>query len=148
MSQWVTLRDTITTVIRVLGGKLRSGRLEVGVDRVLSATEWEKTVGESLMRWYRDRAEDRLREKTARYAKILSAMPQKVKIENFRTRWCSCPVWYDISFNLRIIVAPRRIVDYVVVHELSHLVKHDHSEKFWKTIERACYQTIANAKNG
>jgi len=116
--------------------KLRSGRLEVGVDRGLTGSKREKTVRESLMRWYRDRAEDRLREKTARYAKILGALPQSVKVCEFKSRWGSCSVRGDISFNWRIIVAPHRIADYVVVHELSHLVKHDHSEDFWKTIER------------
>jgi predicted metal-dependent hydrolase len=116
--------------------KLRSGRLEVGVDRGLTASERKKTVRESLMRWYRDRAEDRLQEKTARYAKILGAVPQSVKVREFKSRWGSCSVRNDIAFNWRIIVAPHRIVDYVVVHELSHLIKHDHSEQFWKTIER------------
>ncbi len=116
--------------------KLRSGRLEVGVDRGLTASKREQTVRDSLMRWYRDRAEDRLREKTARYAKFLSVVPQSVRVCDFKSRWGSCSVRGDISFNWKIIIAPHRIVDYVVVHELSHLIKHDHSEQFWKTIAR------------
>lgn len=116
--------------------KLKSGRLEVGVDRGLTQKAREKMIKDFLLDWYRSRADERLREKTQRYAKILGVSPRSVKVRDFKSRWGSCSVTGDISFNWRIIIAPHRIVDYVVVHELSHLVQHDHSEAFWKTIDK------------
>ena len=50
--------------------------------------------------------------------------------------WGSCSAKGDISFNWRIILAPHSVVDYVVVHELCHLLEHNHSPKFWKEVER------------
>ena len=116
--------------------KLKSGRLEVGLGRGLKPAEREQVVKESLMRWYQIRAEERLREKIQRYAKILGVSPKSVKTRDFKSRWGSCSIHGDITFNWRIIVAPHRIIDYVVVHELSHLVQHDHSDAFWKTIAK------------
>lgn len=43
---------------------------------------------------------------------------------------------WDLVFNRKIIIAPNRIVDYVVVHELCHMKQHDHSPVFWKCVER------------
>jgi hypothetical protein len=41
----------------------------------------------------------------------------------------------EITYNWKIIMAPHRIVDYVVVHELAHLLEHNHSDKYWKHVE-------------
>ena len=59
-----------------------------------------------------------------------------VGIKNYKSRWGSCTAEGDITFNWKVIMAPNRIVDYVVVHELCHLIHHDHSPKFWREVER------------
>jgi predicted metal-dependent hydrolase len=55
----------------------------------------------------------------------------------FSRRWGSCSKTGNIQYNWRVIIAPHHIVDYVVVHELCHLVYHNHSDKFWRSVERA-----------
>ena len=55
-----------------------------------------------------------------------------------RARWGSCSSKGRLEFNWKIIIAPNRIVDYVVIHEICHLVHHNHAPKFWKSVERAC----------
>ena len=88
-----------------------------------------------LARWYRDHAELRLRDKAGRYAPLLGVSPNSINVKYYKARWGSCSIHGDITFNWRIIMAPHRIVDYVVVHELAHMKHHDHSSKFWQTIE-------------
>ena len=90
----------------------------------------------ALIDWYRNHAEKRLQEKTKRYAKLISVTPNAVGIKSFKSRWGSCHMNGDIVFNWKIIMAPNRIVDYVVVHELCHLKHHDHSPKFWQAVEK------------
>jgi len=66
----------------------------------------------------------------------MGVTPSSVGIKSFKSRWGSCHVNGDIVFNWKIVMAPNRIVDYVVVHELCHLKHHDHSPKFWKAVEK------------
>lgn len=90
----------------------------------------------ALVRWYRLQAEQRFAEKVRRYAKIVGVNPTAVEVRTFKSRWGSCNVRGEIQFHWKVIMAPHRIVDYVVVHELCHLKHHDHSAQFWKSVER------------
>jgi predicted metal-dependent hydrolase len=93
-------------------------------------------IRNALVRWYKRNAELKFREKVARYADIVGVDPADVGIKTFKSRWGSCSSKGRIDFNWKVIMAPNRIVDYVVVHELCHLKQHDHSPEFWKLVER------------
>jgi len=114
--------------------KLYQGRFVVSVR--------DKTVNNSgaikqlIIRWFKQRAESKLIEKTARYSKIIGVNPVSVGVKTFQSRWGSCSNKGDILYNWKIVMAPNRIVDYVVVHELCHILHHDHSPQFWKSVER------------
>ncbi|SFG37339.1 M48 family metallopeptidase [Neptunomonas qingdaonensis] len=93
-------------------------------------------VRNALVRWYRTHAETKLQEKAHRYAKIVGVEPHSIGIQTFKSRWGSCSAKGAVLFNWKIIMAPNRICDYIVIHELCHLIHHDHSAKFWKEVER------------
>lgn len=86
--------------------------------------------------WFRSLAEERLTEKTERYSKIIGVKPTSVSVKSYKSRWGSCSKSGEIFFNWKIIVAPNKIVDYVVIHELCHLREHNHSRQFWRHVER------------
>ncbi len=113
--------DTTTT-------RLKSGYLEV-------PAQGERGIQASLTDWYTSHALAKLKEKTGRYAKTLNVEPSSVTVKDYKSRWGSCSTSGDITYNWRIIMAPHRIVDYVVIHELCHLVEHNHSDKYWKQVE-------------
>ena len=113
--------DTTTT-------RLKNGYLEV-------PAQGEKAIQASLTDWYTSHALAKLEEKTGRYAKTLNVEPSSVTVKDYKSRWGSCSTSGDITYNWRIIMAPHRIVDYVVIHELCHLVEHNHSDKYWKQVE-------------
>lgn len=113
--------------------KLLHGRLQVVVPK---AMRHEHIIRDMLTHWYRLQAEIRFKEKVKRYASVVGVEPTDVSVKTFKSRWGSCNVKGEIQFHWKVIMAPNRIVDYVVVHELCHLKHHDHSPAFWKSVER------------
>lgn len=113
--------------------KLVQGRLVVTVP---NGIEQPHVIRNALVRWYKHHAELKLQEKAKRYAAIIGVEPTSIGIKSFKSRWGSCSAKGKVDFNWTVIMAPNRYVDYVVVHELCHLIYHDHSAQFWKQVER------------
>ena len=107
--------------------KLTLGKLVVGADT---------DIKRDLTSWYMQHAEKRLNEKVARFAQVIGVEPNSVKVKDYKSRWGSCSSLGDISFHWAIIMAPHYIVDYVVVHELCHMIHHNHSPAFWQQVEK------------
>ena len=108
--------------------KLTLGKLTVGANA---------DIKQELTSWYMQHAEKRLNEKVARFAQVIGVEPKSVKVKSYKSRWGSCSSSGDISFHWAIIMAPHYIVDYVVVHELCHMIHHNHSPVFWQRVEKA-----------
>jgi predicted metal-dependent hydrolase len=116
--------------------KLKAGRLVVTVPK--STKNKDRYIKDSLISWYRDHALTKLEDKVQRYSKILGVDPEFVGIRSFKGRWGSCSTKGKLEFNWKIIISPSRIVDYVVINELCHLIHHNQGPNFWKSVERAC----------
>lgn len=85
----------------------------------------------SLEMWYRERATDKILERIEYYQMNFKEIPSKVIIKNQKKRWGSCNSRRELFFNWRIIMAPIKVFDYIVVHEMSHMVYLNHSKEFW-----------------
>ncbi|HCH33135.1 MAG TPA: M48 family peptidase [Oceanospirillaceae bacterium] len=107
--------------------KLTLGKLAVGADA---------DIKQELTSWYMQHAEKRLNEKVVRFAQVMGVVPNSVKVKSYKSRWGSCSRSGDISFHWAIIMAPHYIVDYVVIHELCHMIHHNHSPAFWQQVEK------------
>ncbi|MDO9613330.1 MAG: SprT family zinc-dependent metalloprotease [Bacteroidota bacterium] len=69
---------------------------------------------------------------------------QDVSIKNTKTRWGSCSFTNNINLNLHLMRVPEHLIDYVLLHELTHTVQKNHSEKFWLLLEH-CYPNARKA---
>jgi predicted metal-dependent hydrolase len=118
--------------------KLKHGYLEVSYRASADRRKNETVIRSLLTTWYKSHAYDKLREKTSRYSDLIGVKPSSVSVQTFKARWGSCLSSGEVSFNWKIILAPHRIVDYIVVHELCHLIEHNHSPRFWAAVENYC----------
>src|SRR5438552_3208726 len=74
--------------------------------------------------------------KIAKFAPLYGVQVKAVSIRDQKTRWGSCSSTGRISFNYRLAKMPERLAEYVVVHELCHLLEFNHSPRFWRLVSR------------
>ena len=91
-------------------------------------------VKNRLLDWYVVQALDKVKEKVPYYADLIGAAPCLVTIKSLRSRWGSCSVHGRISIAWNVIMAPEHVLDYLIVHELCHLVHHNHSAQYWELV--------------
>ncbi|WP_345735622.1 SprT family zinc-dependent metalloprotease [Prosthecobacter algae] len=93
---------------------------------------------EVLRDWYLNRAKETILPRVKRYADALGVKVAEVNIVRNRYRWGSCTVKSNVSFNWRLIKAPMFVIDYVIVHELAHLMEGNHTPRFWNIVRANC----------
>lgn len=92
------------------------------------------SIRAALIRWYKQQAEQYLSSRTAKISQNINLTPQSVTVKTYKARWGSCGIQGDVQFNWKLILAPKDIIDYVIIHELCHIKHHNHSAKFWQLV--------------
>ena len=113
--------------------KLRGGWLHVPAP---SGAHQASHVRAALVAWFRRHAAERLPERVAAWRAKAGVPPPRIVIADQQKRWGSCDHSGTIRLNWRIMQAPMRLVDYVVVHELVHLRHRGHGRDYWQAVGR------------
>jgi predicted metal-dependent hydrolase len=113
---------------------LHGAFLSVVLPRGDTADHRDANVKRAVVAWYRRQADRRLPERVEVYASRAGVCPPSVLVREQEKRWGSCNSKGELRFNWRVMMAPMSLVDYVVAHEVCHLVVHDHSTRFWKLL--------------
>ena len=85
--------------------------------------------------WLRNEASTIIQERVERYANIMGVSFLSVKMSEAKARWGSCSTKNNLNFAWRLIMCPVAVIDYVVVHELSHIEYKNHSAAFWARVK-------------
>lgn len=91
-----------------------------------------------LVKWLKEKAKAILTATTASTATRMGVAYKSVSITTARTRWGSCSGDNALRYTFRLIYAPKWVIEYVVVHELAHIVQKNHSKAFWSVVEKYC----------
>ena len=134
-----------------LGRQYRIEMVKTGLSEIqfaqcflIPATQRNKR-GEALRDWYITKAKEKIVPRVKHHAHELGVNFAEVNIVDNRYRWGSCTVNNNVNFNWRLIKAPMFVIDYIIVHELTHLIETNHTPKFWNIV-RAQSPTMEKAK--
>lgn len=125
-------------LLRVEGGAPSQVILEDGhicvrlpVEDLSPEPSW---VRKHLLDWYMACALAKIEERLPVYANKIGVTPRFVTVKSMKSRWGSCSILGRISLAWNIIMAPEPVLDYLLVHELCHLLHHNHSPEYWKLV--------------
>lgn len=91
----------------------------------------DQLVASELQHWLKQRARRDVNEVAADYGKRFGLIPRSIRVADFANGWGSCGPEGNVLINWHLIFAPRKVLEYVVVHELAHLRHRSHGAEFW-----------------
>jgi predicted metal-dependent hydrolase len=121
-------RDYRIEIAETESGEVEFSRLFM-VPRSLQAKRRD-----ALKAWYKARAKTTIIPRVEQIARELGVSFKVAKIVDNRCRWGSCTVRSAVNFNWRLVKAPMFVIDYVIVHELAHLLENNHTARFWNIV--------------
>ncbi len=105
-------------------------------DKLYIASTNKTYAKKYLLSWYKQQARKIISERTQQYAKRAGLEFKSIAITSAETRWGSCSSQKTLNFNWKLIMAPLPVMDYVIAHELAHLVELNHSRDFWEQVRK------------
>ncbi|MCT7964999.1 M48 family metallopeptidase [Laspinema sp. D1] len=93
-----------------------------------------KRRGEIFREWYINQAKLVILPRARHYAECLGVSYNQAKITDSKYRWGSCTPKNNVTFNWRLVKAPMFVINYVVIHELTHFLEPNHTPRFWGII--------------
>lgn len=114
--------------------QFKQGRFMAIVPRDWSQEKSHHQLENKLIAWYRQHGLKKIQERAKEYQSMLGVTPRSLQLKTQRKRWGTCTPNGDIYLNWRVVMAPIRVIDYIIVHELTHLVVPEHNEKFWRLV--------------
>lgn len=125
---------------------VKAGLSEIEFTQCFRIPALEREQRAAVLRdWYINKAKDKISRRVTYHARELGVDVAEVKIVDNRYRWGSCTLHDNVTFNWRLIKAPMFVIDYVIVHELAHLIEANHTPRFWNIV-RAQSPTMEKAK--
>lgn len=114
-----------------------SDRIQLVNQEIMITTGYlnEESIRDSIVFWYRKACKGIMEAKVAFYAKELQVHYNRIVLKEQKTCWGSCSSKQNLNFNWKLLLMPPEIMDYVIIHELSHLREMNHSKRFWKIVE-------------
>jgi len=150
LAQWLQLNEGHVTREYVNGQSFlylgRNYRLKMMDDKLgelkfskgfflLSKVELSSAEG-YFIEFYKNKLNEKIKPLIKRYKEQLGVAPNDVKVMELRNRWASCSAKGNINFHWKCAMAPMDVLQYIVVHELVHLIHLNHTPEFWNDLDK------------
>jgi Predicted metal-dependent hydrolase len=112
----------------------QQGRFVATLSRRITNSVAAEQLRPLFVAWYMEHGQAKLNERLRIYAPKMGVSPTKLQLKDQKMRWGSCAADQSIYINWRIMMAPMKVIDYVLVHEMGHLKYPNHSSEFWKFV--------------
>ena len=109
--------------------KLKNGWFMLG-------RKYRTQAKELFKKWYIEHLKSKIQERFVYLNKELNLPTSEYKVMELGYRWGSCTKDGVLNFNWKIAMAPLGVIDYIILHEVTHLKEHTHNERFWREIQR------------
>jgi predicted metal-dependent hydrolase len=103
-------------------------------DRLYVPDRFLPDIRARLKKWYATEAETVLKARCTEWELLTGLKPSSIQITGAERRWGSCSPGGRLHFSWRLVMAPPEVIDYVIVHELTHISQPDHSHEFWRKV--------------
>jgi predicted metal-dependent hydrolase len=116
---------------------IKKSKVVIISDEIVVTTNQEQNqdIAKILEQWYREKAKVLIHQRLDHYNVYINKKISNVRVKNQRRRWGSCSNLSNLNFNWRIIMMPDEMFDYIIVHEMCHLLHLNHSKDFWRAVE-------------
>ncbi len=111
------------------GLQFSRGRFLLGKNEV-------KNAKEHFISFYKQKLKEKLPKIIRQYQAQLNVQPNDIKIMELQNRWASCTKKGNVNFHWKCAMAPMDVLQYVVVHELAHLIHPNHTTAFWNEVDK------------
>ncbi|MGQ0662379.1 MAG: M48 family metallopeptidase [Pseudomonadota bacterium] len=123
------LGETLT-IRQVHGARLPSRR----IDHELCVAGASQHVARRVRDWLKREARRELTGRSRAFAERLGRTVRRVRLGDPKSRWGSCSATGGLAYSWRLVLAPPWVMDYVVAHEVAHLVEPNHGMRFWRLV--------------
>lgn len=110
--------------------------LEFKGNRFLLKKEYAASAEKHFREFYRKKAKEKITERLQHILPKFNKQPTSVKVMDLQYRWASCTPQHGLNFHWKCAMAPVRVIDYIITHELVHLSYPNHSAKFWDEVDK------------
>jgi predicted metal-dependent hydrolase len=94
----------------------------------------DEIIKQALKRFYYQQCKALVEKSISSYQSYFKTKPRSIRITDSKSTWGTCDSRQQLTFNWRLAMAPREVVDYVVVHEMCHMVHLNHDRSFWRLV--------------
>lgn len=105
-------------------------------NRFLINKEEKHRAKELFVKFYKNKLQTKIHPIIEQYKSQLGVEPKQVKIMELQNRWASCTSNGNVNFHWKCAMAPIDVLQYIVVHELAHLIHLNHTAEFWNEVDK------------
>lgn len=119
-----------------IGAGFEEGEFRLVIPAYLKGEARKEAAKDIILQLYRKMAKNILKERTNLYSRLIGVTVNRIFIKEHKTLWGSCSSKNNINYNWKLVMAPLEVLDYVVVHELCHIIHRNHSRDYWLQVEK------------